>query len=654
MYRDSPLSPRSRTPVPSSSGPRRTGTRGNLTGQGSVIPVGTYTTRLAQPAPVVICEDPLLQRHLERPWFRAYLAHHLGFPVATPEPLTQQTATLSTALLARHGLAGGMTGSGKTRWELHIIKSLIADGHSVLAIDPKGELMDRLLAWAIASGLAPEQITLLDPRRPEAGVPGWNPALTGIPLSQAVRDFVDLLEQAHPTSWGPRLRDLLVNGLSLVWSHPNLSLYELSILLIDEAYREALLRQPVTSAEPLAYDVAQTFFQYEFGRLSRSERAQAIGPVLNKIRELLRSPFLRPLLCSARNTLSLPGLWQQPGLVLVRLDRTVLGLEGARLLGGMLVHALYHTALRVTGPTPVALVIDELPLLEKLTGGVLTEILAVARSQNLRVMVAFQHFDQLSESLRAALLGNTAIQAYFHMGYPDARLVAASLAPGTEPAVSRVTATVDHLDRETGLPAMSEWHHQIKDPNGRPLRLAPGLWQRHPPSAWKGRDGVRHLQALAAASGVSRLYVQTPDAGEPVELSHYVTGLPDRDYWIAGPAPLQLTVAFPRPRLTAVQRCGETEAARYWTRCLMELPVQHAVLRLAGSTPGVVRVVDVPAPQVDPARQERFVAAVMAANAQSPAEIEATLRQRQAAVERLAIGHSDTWEEPDDDDGSIA
>jgi hypothetical protein len=136
-----------------------------------------------------------------------------------------------------------------------------------------------------------------------------------------------------------------------------------------------------------------------------------------------------------------------------------------------------------------------------------------------------------------------------------------------------------------------------------------------------------------------------------VELGQYVRGLPVGAYRVDGPS-LTLVVTFPRPRLTGVERSNESETARAWTGCLQSLPVQHAVLRIDGGEGSVVRVVDVPAQQVEQARIERFVSASVMANGQTESEIDAVIRWRQEQVERLATGRGGRREEVDD--GSLA
>jgi Helicase HerA, central domain/TraM recognition site of TraD and TraG len=620
-----------------------------MTRRNGLVHVGTYRTQPSGTStPAVICDAPELRRHVDRPWFRAEVARRLGSQLRPSSHGTRRTAALADAALARHTLICGATGSGKSRLLEHLILEQLARGYSLVLVDPKGETADRVLAQAVSRGIAPDLVTLLDPRRP-AGIPGCNPLTSGIPLAQAVSDFVAVI-RASATSWGPRLDDMLHNALLLVGSH-GLSLYELARLLTRDDYREGLLNVSIRPADPATYREVCNYFRDEFGGWSRSERIQAVSPVLNKIRELLRSSFLRPLLCARRNTLALSRLWHRPGVVLLRLDRTALGEEGSRLLAGLITHLLFRTALRAAGPVPVVLAIDELPVLERFVGEALTEIITLARSQGIRCLVACQHLAQLSESLRAALLANAAVQAFLRLGYADAKLVAASLAVGAEPRILRLVANTDREDRKTERPETVEQRHPIRDAYGRPLRLSPTAWEKVRGNHLFGRDSVRDLQTLVATAGVTRLYVRAADTGAPVALKEYIAGLPATDYWIDGPA-LQLVVVFPRPRLTGVERWNESDATRAWTRCLLELPVQHAVLRVAAGEAGLIRVVDVPSPKVNRTRHEQFMEACSATAGQSCEEIQATLQWRQQQVERIATGHTDGEEEADD--GSLA
>ncbi len=374
------------------------------------------------------------------------------------------------------------------------------------------------------------------------------------PLSEAVADFVAALERST-SAWGHRLQDVLTNGCLLVGAH-GLSIFELVECLRREDYLDGLLRLPLPPSAPAACREAARFFRHEFLAWTPSARREATGPVLNKLRELLRNDFLCALLCARRTNLDLAGLWRRPGVVLVHLDRAALGEEGARLLGGLMVGSLFRTALRTAGPVPVTLCLDELATAEHFAGATLLDILGIARSRNLRLMGACQHLAQLPDGLRSALLANAAVQIFFRLGPADARLAAGALSVGTPPRLSRLHLEAEGPDRKTGMVPRSQWRHAVWDGEGRILRLGRPHWER---LRWHGLFGDGRLGDGRLADGsvgnpcdpltelsrlsLGRLYVRAADTGEPVEVGRYVRGLRPGEWWLEGPAPLELVVS---------------------------------------------------------------------------------------------------------------
>jgi len=589
----------------------------------------------------VVCDDRELSRHVNRPWFRAYAEDRLG-RVLSGDDASEPTgsAQVSESELARHACVCGSSGSGKTRLALRMLSEQLRAGCSVVMLDPKAQTVQHLLQLAQAAGVRPSSVTVLQPDALGIGAPGWNPlaGTGGVPPEQAAADIVSVLARSAPGSWGPRLQDLLTNALIVIAAH-RLSLFELARFLQRDDYREGLLRlapEDGMLADPEAYAEAVHFFAYEFSRWSSGERAGAVAPVVNKFRELLRSPFLRAVLCARHATFDLADLWRRQSVVAVHLDAAGLGDEGARLLGGLLAHQLYQTALRASGPVPVVLCLDEMGVAEGFIGDAAARILAMARSQNLRLLVACQHLAQLSDGLRAALFANTAIRAFFRLGYDDARLVAAWLAAGTGERVDIIRADAPAQNRGNGGRERASVAHEVCDGYGSPMALSEAAWTAFA-GFCRGATGDRKLAALghlAAVSGIKRLYVMAPDTGQAVELSRYVRGVGDGDYAFTGPAPVGLVISFPRPRLSVTVRRSEAERGQRWLRTLMELPVRHAVLRSATGLPGIVEVADVPDTEPSPELTEFL--AKSGRSGQPATEVAAALEWRKAEVERVA------------------
>jgi type IV secretory pathway TraG/TraD family ATPase VirD4 len=394
--------------------------------------------------------------------------------------MTGSVAEITPAALSHHAFLLGTTGTGKSRLTLHLLTEQLRSGCSAVILDPKAETIDHVTACAKLAGLTPDQVVLLRPGNIRSGVPGWNPLATGVPLHLAAVDIVSVLEKST-TSWGPRLADILTNSLVVLAAY-RLSLYELPRLLSNDDYRTHLLESDSnceTYEDRIAFTEAKSFLVNEFASWSKADRSNAIAPVLNKTRELLRSAFLQALFCASTNTLDLSALWQRQKVVLVHLDSSVLGEEGTRLLSGLVAHQLHRTAMRFghDSKVPVVLCVDELGVQESFLGSAIKDILAIARSKNLRLLAAFQYFTQLPAELREALMSQCSVQAYFRLGHPDARLVAASLGAVGGDRISQVNARVAEIDKLTQRAKRTTWRQKIFDGNGKPLSVEPLAWQ---------------------------------------------------------------------------------------------------------------------------------------------------------------------------------
>jgi hypothetical protein len=368
---------------------------------------------------------------------------------------------------------------------------------------------------------------------------------------------------------------------------------------------------------------------------------------MNKISDLLRTSFLYSVLCAPENTLDLSSLWREPGLVLVRLDRAVLGEAASRLFAGMLVYHLFRTALATEGPVTVHLALDELPIIERLVGGSgadLIEIVTAARSRGLHLTVCGQHLSGISENLRSVLLANTGVQLFLRLSYADAKAVGGFLAAGEAPAAKRVVIQRDRLDT-------AQWRQPILDPWGRKLRLrlpeAGSSWRKHA----SGSAQLADLEAMARDLGIARLYVHSADGRGPVPIRRYLQGVPEHSYRFEG-APLELAVTFPKPKVAAIDRASEADLARGLTRRLQNLRAREALLRVAGRETCMVRIADVPMPECGDDEMRMYVGRSAAANAQ-PMAPEAIFRARRAGMARVTSGEVEDYKGGDVNDGSL-
>ena len=596
----------------------------------------------------IVCDDPALTRFVECSWFCRVLEARNGTPFRRAETLARE-ARISQQVLRHPALFVGATGQGKSRAIEHTLREQMRSGQSILVLDPKGETIADLLALAKEMNFPPERITLISARQTQ--VPGWNPLGSDLPIVEAVGDIVSVLEKDSRDSWGRRLSNLLNCALLILAAH-QLSLYELPRFFSRDAYRSSLIRKPPPIAAGRAYVEARQFFTEEYDQWTRSARNEATAPVLNKIRGILRHEYLAPLLCARENTFDLSQLWREQRLVLVHLDETALGDEGARLLAGMLANLLFRAAQRMA-ETPhlrknaVVFALDELASVENLVGEGIAEICTKARSMELRLVVACQHLSQLSEKLRTTLLSNTDARLMFRLGsHADAKAVAAQITEGEPVTIARC-----QVSRESGSGVrLSFWKQAIYDEHGRRLRLRGSAASS---LAWGGLLGERAVDRLYAAAGegnVQRLYVTDPESEAKIELRKYLRALRAEDYWTEQQEDgLILVIGYPRPKVTGIERWTPGEAAALWAKTLMNLPIQHCVFKAAGEPPVVVRIADI-APPRRLSSGDPFLKAALGGG-QSEREIAGLFAWRDEQVNKMEWG--ETPVRPSQADGTV-
>jgi hypothetical protein len=562
-------------------------------------------------------EDPLLERSVHDPWFRAYLKQNVGCSLSQPDKCRTENAYTTLIALARHCLLAGQSGFGKSMLALAIL-CLLLGKESIVVLDPKAfETARGLLDYAIAAGYAPERIWIIDPRRGMA--PGWNPFLSGIPTQQVVAFLVSLIE-ANSTGWGPRLSFLLNACLTVAGAH-KLSIFEAMKLLSDEEFGNAILRRPLPVEETIALKEAVAYLKTRLPLMSKTEKNQAIMPVLTRLNELIiKSDFFFSLLCSEEVTLDLASLWQKPGIVLVHLDQPTLGEAGCALLAGLFCQTLLWTSLRTTGPVQVTLAFEEMATTARMVsssyvGSLLIEIVTKARSRGLHLLALLQGMAGIPDDLRSTLLSNTAVQIYFRLSASEAKIVGSAIGMGAETRLSKATVSVDQVDKVTGEPKRIEWRQPILSPQGYPQRLKRSAWDRLTQEGLQGKALLNRLETIAHRCGASPLYVLDADTGEAVFLKTYVVNLAPHEYRILGPS-LQLGISFIKPRFTALVKQTESDISRGWARRIQTLPVQHAVLRNMDGCVNEIRVVDVSLPVIHPQRRDQFIAQCLKVNGQ--------------------------------------
>ena len=314
----------------------------------------------------------------------------------------------------------GPTGSGKSTVMQHLILADIKAEKSVLVLDPKNDLVTDILARI------PEECTgdvvVIDPSSPCPV--GFNPlGFTSYRNKALIADVVlSVLREIWEDSWGVRIQDILsaslltlaeIDGASLLWLQP---------LLTDNSFRKRIICQ-------VKDKVGLMPFWNEFEALSDLQRQQWIAPVANKLRQFTFRPGLRNVLGQAHPKFSLVDLFTRRKIVLVPLNRGVVGGESARLLGSLIVGLTWTLALSRANLPPerrslVSVYIDELQDYLSLPTD-LSDALAQARGLGVGMTLAHQYRDQLPTEIRAGVDANCRNKIVFGLNSKDAKDMAA-------------------------------------------------------------------------------------------------------------------------------------------------------------------------------------------------------------------------------------
>jgi hypothetical protein len=363
----------------------------------------------------------------------------------------------------------GPTGVGKSTLLLNLALQDVDDGSiGVGVIDPKGDLVRELLE-RIPPRHA-DRIVLIDPSIRERPV-GLNILECEDPAQrELVTDgVVAIFRKSFERFWGPRTDDVLRAALLTLLRHPETTITEVPLLLLDKRVRSRLIKN-------LGDPVGLKPFWQEYDAQTDGQRLQMVGPVLNKLRTFLLRPTVRNVLGQSRSTIDLHEVIDRQGILLVNLAKGELGEETSRLLGAFVMSRIWQAATsRSSRPEKwrpdFNLYLDEFHDYLYLPQSI-DEVLAQARAYRLNLTLANQHLAQLHESTRQALTANARTRIAFQLGPDDARIVARDFEPMT-------VHQLQSLARFQLAVRLNVDGHTLAPFTGTTLPMPPGLGEGH-------------------------------------------------------------------------------------------------------------------------------------------------------------------------------
>ena len=322
----------------------------------------------------------------------------------------------------KHTVFLGSTGCGKTTAMSHLILSDIqSKNHSMVVIDAKGQLTHELLERTPTEH--DEDIVVISPTAKR--VVGINPfELTkhGIEPEVIADYLLELFKGLYPEHFGIYSLDILSHSFLTLARIPNTSLVMLPSLLTNQSFRNKLLRE---LKDPIGLENFWNWFEL----LSEAQRHQMLNPILNKFRQFLLRPQLRAMLGQTNPNFSLAEIFKSRKIVLIPLNKSVIGSESAKLIGSLVTSMLWMLILRQSSVEPskrqsVFIYIDETPSFLGIPNANLDEALSQSRQFNVGWNIGFQHLAQMSPQLKAGIESNVANKIVFGLNLDEAREMA--------------------------------------------------------------------------------------------------------------------------------------------------------------------------------------------------------------------------------------
>jgi hypothetical protein len=351
-----------------------------------------------------------------------------AFAVST-YPGRERDVRLSRIGARTHLHVLGPPGSGKTSLMLRLALGSAQDGDGTGIWEAKGDLARSFLLALPETSY--ERLCLVDLATDELVI-GLNPleSVNEDERERAADDTLSIFKRRFQRFWGPQTDDLFKGALRTLLLIPGSTLLELPLLLTDPGFRHGYLEKVKELNDPVA--LGPFWARYE--TLSPAAQAQAIGPVLNKLRDFLFRSRLRAMLGQPQSTVSFEQILAERLILVMNLPKGA-GRETAEVVGAFSLAKLWQAALaRCDLPererSDFHCYLDEFQ--NFLHAEDFAEILAEARALRLSLCLAHQTLAQLNERETALLLNLVRNLVCFQPGHEDAARLARALAPSFE------------------------------------------------------------------------------------------------------------------------------------------------------------------------------------------------------------------------------
>jgi hypothetical protein len=321
-----------------------------------------------------------------------------------------------------HFYVVGATRTGKTKFLESLIEQDIKNGEGFCVIDPHGDLTEDIKGYLYLmkdKEFLQENVVVIDPTD-EKNIVAFNPLerTHGENSAAIAEELTMAFKKIWADAWGQRMEDLLKNTLVALIEN-DLTLAELPLFLTNRAVRLKVL-------ENVKHEDCRQYFYERFNVLRPQTQNEWMESTLNKVSGFLFNPKVKQMFVSRKSSFDLRDIMDNKKILLVKLDRGTLKEGTADLLGSLLLAkiqaaAFTRTDIPMSKRQPFYLYIDEF---QNFATESFIKMLSESAKYKLAVILAHQNLAQLPSALRASILSNCGIQAYFRISRDDSNILA--------------------------------------------------------------------------------------------------------------------------------------------------------------------------------------------------------------------------------------
>jgi hypothetical protein len=308
-----------------------------------------------------------------------------------------------------HGLVVGKTRVGKTNFLHHLVHQDIARGYGVVVFDPHNHLVQGVLESSIPDHRL-RDVVVLDLANTDCPLP-LNP-MRGIQSDVALGRVLNVLHALYDDlTEMPQTADALENALMTLLGDSEATLRDVNRLFLDDAYRLQVLSK-------IDDDVAEEFWQADFGSMGEHQQKQISAPVVRRIRAFYRNKVLRSILCHP-DGIDFANLIRQRKIILISLKTAddLMPTNEQRLIGSLLMARLQMAVMNGAAmAAPVNIYVDETQHFVTTT---MDKLFSESQKFNASLTVANQYLKQLHGSTWDAVKGNIGMLVAFQAGGDD-------------------------------------------------------------------------------------------------------------------------------------------------------------------------------------------------------------------------------------------